>query len=444
LAILSVLYIDEHAKEAVALLEDNVTLYYKTSSPNPHWIIIMMVLAQGYIRLKKPNGAMSHLAQARSQLDRFLADDTPPPWLAPAMGLTADIYFALEEFSIGATLLEKRVNLQSSYLRLDDNRRLSSLRKLAQVYTRLEDSRKLKQVVELLEEVIDDGQKTIHTDFKDSKLTGKVLAYAQWNLAQARRTRQSVVGIRGQQSGQEEAASNPSASTVATELTMPPQGRLPCAQVADLHTDQSPRRAKEYKTVLVDRSRLKNTTVSSTPIPKIVNPSAAESTGIPGYLRETTASRRARETISQAKAEIMNRLLIDSDIDEEDTWDFVFVDSIDHCYNKPSAVPVKAPSNSDSPFISKTPHECAQLLLELRKDTDSEIIPHYSMIMDERSLQDDTVLLVTAGIDAPVYTVRATFGASAQAIVLYLTGHRGIEEDIESASQEDDGVYHGR
>ncbi|KAH0046411.1 hypothetical protein KCU78_g63, partial [Aureobasidium melanogenum] len=138
--------------------------------------------------------------------------------------------------------------------------------------------------------------------------------------------------------------------------------------------------------------------------------------------------------------DIMNRLLIDSDIDEEDTWDFVFVDSIDHCYNKPSAVPVKAPSNSDSPFISKTPHECAQLLLELRKDTDSEIIPHYSMIMDERSLQDDTVLLVTAGIDAPVYTVRATFGASAQAIVLYLAGHRGIEEDIESASQEDDGT----
>jgi hypothetical protein len=142
--------------------------------------------------------------------------------------------------------------------------------------------------------------------------------------------------------------------------------------------------------------------------------------------------------------QIMNRLLIDSDIDKEDTWDFVFVDSIDHCYNKPSTVPVKAPSNPDSPFISKTPHECAQLLLKLRKDTDSGIIPHYFMIMDERSLQDDTVLLVTASIDAPVYTVRATFEASAQAIVLYLTGHRGIEEDIDSAAEEEDGIYHGR
>ncbi|KAH0277547.1 Lipoxygenase, partial [Aureobasidium melanogenum] len=304
LAMLTVLYIHEHTKKAVALLEDNITLYYKTSSPNPHWIIIMMVLAQGYIRLNKPDGAMSHLAQARFQLDRFLADDTPPPWLAPAMGLVADIYFALEEFSIGATVLEKRVNLQSSYLRLDDNRRLSSLRKLAQVYTRLDDSRKLKQVVELLEEVIDDGQETIHTDFKDSKLTEKVLAYAQWNLAQARRTRQSVVGIRDHQSGQKEAASNLSASAVARDLTIPPQGWLLCAEVADLHTDQSSRRAKENKAVLGDRSRLGNSSVSSTPMPSIVNPSAAEATGIPGYLRETTASRRAREARSQAKAEV--------------------------------------------------------------------------------------------------------------------------------------------
>ena len=142
--------------------------------------------------------------------------------------------------------------------------------------------------------------------------------------------------------------------------------------------------------------------------------------------------------------QVMNRLLIDSDIHEEDTWDFVFVDRIDHCYDQPSTYPVEAQSNPNSPFISKTPEECSQLLLKLCEDTDSEIIPHYCMIMDERSLQDDTVLLVSAGIEAPVETVRATFGASAQAIVLYLTGHRGIEEDIESAEQEEDGVYHGR
>lgn len=302
LAMLSVLYINEHANKAIALLEDEITICYNTSSPNPHWIIIMMILAQGYIRLKKTNEATLHLAQARSQLDRFLADETPPPWLAPAMGLLADIYFALDEFLIGATILEKRVNLQSSYLRLDDNRRLSSLRKLAQVYTRLGNSRKLKQVVELLEEVIDDGRKTIYTDFKDSKLTEKVLAYAQWNLAQARRTRQSVAGIRVQQSGQQKTASNLPASTVVREIMMPPQERLLCAEVADLHTDQSSRRAKEYKAVLGDRSRLRSSTVSSAPMPKIANSSTAEPTGIPGYLRETTASRRAREMRSQAKA----------------------------------------------------------------------------------------------------------------------------------------------
>lgn len=140
----------------------------------------------------------------------------------------------------------------------------------------------------------------------------------------------------------------------------------------------------------------------------------------------------------------MNRLLVYSGIDEEDEWDFVFVDSINHYYDKPSAVPVEAHSNPNSPFISKTPEECSQMLLKLQRDTESEIMPHYFMIMDERSQKDDTVLLVSAGIEAPVYTVRASFGASAQAIVLYLTGHRGIEEDIESAEEEGDGVYRGQ
>ncbi|CAD0100465.1 unnamed protein product [Aureobasidium mustum] len=258
---------------------------------------------RAYIRLRKPGEAMTHLAQARSQLEKFLANDTPPPWLAPAIGLIADIHFALGEFSVGATLLEKRVNLQSSYLRLDDNRRLSSLRKLAQVYTKLEDSRKLKQVMDLLEEVMNDGQKTIHTDFKDPKLTEKVLAYAQWNLAQARRTRQSVVGNKNQQSGQQEATRNPPASTVARAHTMPPQRCFSRAEVTDSHTNQSSRRAKEYKAVLGDRTRLRNSVVSSTPIPKTINPSTAGATGVPGYLRETAASRRARETRTQAKAE---------------------------------------------------------------------------------------------------------------------------------------------
>jgi len=109
----------------------------------------------------------------------------------------------------------------------------------------------------------------------------------------------------------------------------------------------------------------------------------------------------------------MNRLLVDSDIDEEEDWNFMFVDNISQYYSTPSTVPVTAPSDPCSPFISKTPEECARLLLELREDTKSEIIPHHFMMMDERSQRDDMVLLVSAGIEAPVYTVRATSDASA-------------------------------
>lgn len=137
----------------------------------------------------------------------------------------------------------------------------------------------------------------------------------------------------------------------------------------------------------------------------------------------------------------MNLFLKASGIDECDTWNFVFVDSLDYCYDKPSVVPVHA-SNLDSPFISKTPIECSRMLFRLCEGTGSEIIPFYFIIMDERSKQDHTVLLVNA--EEPLQTVRATFEASAQSIVLYLTGHRGIEEDIESAAKEKDNVYHGR
>lgn len=77
-------------------------------------------------------------------------------------------------------------------------------------------------------------------------------------------------------------------------------------------------------------------------------------------------------------------------------------------------------------------------------------MPDYFAIMDERSTRDDTVLLVTAVrdlggenevLDYP--TARATFRASALALMLYETGHSSVGEDAERAGRERDGVYHG-
>lgn len=143
----------------------------------------------------------------------------------------------------------------------------------------------------------------------------------------------------------------------------------------------------------------------------------------------------------------MNRFIEQRGVDE-DKWWLVFVDSIEDYYDEASEAPIEDNSNPNSPFIGKTPQECHQLLFKLLEDTESEILANYFAIMDERSTQDDTVLLVCAVMDpdndAWVYpTVRATFQASALALILYYSGHSSVAEDIECAQREHDNVYHG-
>ncbi|PKY06705.1 hypothetical protein P168DRAFT_288619 [Aspergillus campestris IBT 28561] len=147
--------------------------------------------------------------------------------------------------------------------------------------------------------------------------------------------------------------------------------------------------------------------------------------------------------------EVMDRFIEQNDDVDEDEWCLVFVDSIDNYYDEPSRAPIENDSNPNSPFIGKTPQECHQLLLKLVENTESEIMPSYFAILDERSTRDDTVLLVCAarGLDGEILgwpTVRATFQASAIALMLYHSGHSSVEEDVERAESEPDHVYRGQ
>jgi hypothetical protein len=131
-------------------------------------------------------------------------------------------------------------------------------------------------------------------------------------------------------------------------------------------------------------------------------------------------------------------------------WRIVLVDSIDDYYDKPSEVPAEDGSDPNSPYIGKTPQECHQLLLKLREDTESEIFTEFFAIIDQRSTQDNTVLLVCVQRDSDgenevlaLPTVRATFKAAPTALMLYETGHSSVEEDAERAAREKDNVYRG-
>ena len=143
----------------------------------------------------------------------------------------------------------------------------------------------------------------------------------------------------------------------------------------------------------------------------------------------------------------MDRFIEQNGVDE-DEWNLVFVDSIDYYYDEASEAPIDNESSPNSPFIGKTPQECHQLLLKLLEDTKSEIMTDYFAIMDERSKEDNTVLLVCAERDLENEvlawpTVRATFQASAVALMLYHSGHSSVEEDVERAQREHDNVYRG-
>lgn len=146
----------------------------------------------------------------------------------------------------------------------------------------------------------------------------------------------------------------------------------------------------------------------------------------------------------------MDRFIKKNGVDE-DNWNLVFVDSVDDYHDEASEAPREVESDPNSPFIRKTPQECHHLLLKLREDTESEIMTDYFAIMDERSTQDDTVLLVCAERDLggenevlALPTVRATFQASATALMLYETGHSSVGEDAERAAREKDNVYRGQ
>jgi hypothetical protein len=139
----------------------------------------------------------------------------------------------------------------------------------------------------------------------------------------------------------------------------------------------------------------------------------------------------------------MNRLLEESGIlDEHDIPNFASVDSIDEYYDGPSEMPLESADNPHPPFIGKTPLECSQMLCNLCKDTESSLMENYFIIMNERSIRDDTVLLVSAGDEEnwPLKSVRASFAVSAERLVCYLSGHMGIEEDAEDATETADGV----
>jgi hypothetical protein len=145
----------------------------------------------------------------------------------------------------------------------------------------------------------------------------------------------------------------------------------------------------------------------------------------------------------------MTRFIEQNDVEKEH-WNMVSIDSSSTYYDKVSQAPIEHDSNPQSPYIGKTPEQYHAMLVKLCKKTGSDLLTYYFAIMDERSTQYETVLLVCAEMssdeeneDLALPTLRATFRASGTALMLYHSGHSSVAEDAERAARERDGVYRG-
>lgn len=121
----------------------------------------------------------------------------------------------------------------------------------------------------------------------------------------------------------------------------------------------------------------------------------------------------------------------------------VIIDDISQTYTEESDIDEDAGLTA-APFEGKMPRECCQILRRMRSETDSDIDYWNFVIMDERSLQDDTVLLVHDRMgDGQVQFVRAAFEIAFFALTSYMTDETGefnIEADQEAARQTTDRV----
>jgi len=127
---------------------------------------------------------------------------------------------------------------------------------------------------------------------------------------------------------------------------------------------------------------------------------------------------------------------------------FVLVDSLTELYTNETEIgdmedeQNRTITSPDSPFKEKTLVECHQLLRQLRRDG-SDVDYCSFVIMDERSLGDDTVLLVNApreGEEGEVQSIRVSFEIASWKLSGYEMAMMDMGEDGVVAERTEDGV----
>lgn len=113
----------------------------------------------------------------------------------------------------------------------------------------------------------------------------------------------------------------------------------------------------------------------------------------------------------------------------------VFMDSLKASYTDEDVPTLgdNSASLTTSPFMGKNASECYEILERLAQQEGSSINPEPFAILDQRSMQDGTVLLCEAGEDG-VRSVRASFAVTENRLLRYFAADAGVDEDREMAA----------
>lgn len=118
----------------------------------------------------------------------------------------------------------------------------------------------------------------------------------------------------------------------------------------------------------------------------------------------------------------------------------ILVDDLQKKYTEPSKLP-RGPTHSPSPFEGKDAKECLKLLRKLVQDTGSEIDLDQFAVIDQRSVEDGTVLIAQAFESERVETVRAILEETDRLLTNLMVAGISIGELQETARKSKDGVW---
>jgi hypothetical protein len=137
-------------------------------------------------------------------------------------------------------------------------------------------------------------------------------------------------------------------------------------------------------------------------------------------------------------------LLVNIDFADQLDHFFVFVDDSSTIYTEKSDVGESTPSQSNSSFKNKSADEC-WLLLRAMREAGSDIDYESFVIIDDRTLRDDTVLVVvktllTEDEENTNAEVRMSSEIASFRLGCYLGAEGDICEDLVKSQRHADGV----